>query len=52
MVKLLSRKFVLYCIHNNTVIVELLMNGEYWDDGLYLNVEGCKLCIESPIIGN
>jgi len=44
--KINSDKFTILCIHNNKVDIEMVMDGEYWDSGAHLEVEGCNLCME------
>ena len=34
------------CIHNNEIGISMKLNDKYWDDGVHLELKGCKLCIK------
>lgn len=34
----------LKCVHNNEIKIELVLNNDYWEDGAYIELNGCELC--------
>ncbi len=34
----------LKCIHNNEIEIELVINGNCWEYGAHIELNGCELC--------
>ena len=45
-ITLYDEVIALKCIHGNEIKIELVLNDEYWDDGAYIELNGCESCLK------